>query len=260
LGVEERALAEITIITPHMNRPHLLKRAINSVLSQDFQDWEQWVLDNSTKVEYINKAESICRIDPRIKFFHRSFSKAERLEFYVEAHLRNEAYQLVDSRLIVFLSDDDTWTCEFLSTLVPAVDDSIWAVYCPMARVLEKPGEFPSVEGIHFPNITFDRLHSPKQLLDGGAVVHTTRLLEFLEQPFFLEDWEHAAYMDGVFLEKLACLTPIYPVTPLVLLQHRITEYSWFQNSQYGTRIPEGWYINPEGKHWKLWPGTNKLP
>jgi len=93
-------MPKVSVIIPTHNRPELLKRAINSVLAQTYQDFEIIVVDDGDiSAEDIVKSFS----DSRIRFIrhetpHRGGSAT-----------RNTGIQNATGEFIAFLDDDDEW-------------------------------------------------------------------------------------------------------------------------------------------------------
>jgi len=91
----------VSIIIPTQNRASLLKRAIQSVLNQTFQDFEIIIVDDNSK----DNTKEIIRLfkDKRIKYIYKS-----RLP-HNPASTRNEGIIKAKGKYIAFLDDDDEW-------------------------------------------------------------------------------------------------------------------------------------------------------
>jgi glycosyltransferase involved in cell wall biosynthesis len=104
----------VSVIIPTLNRPQLLKRAIASVLSQSFADFEVLVIDDSSTGD----ASSVVRSfnDPRIHYTKNQQKGANAA--------RNYGIQLSKDSLIAFLDDDDEWLPNKLRKQVDLLDRS----------------------------------------------------------------------------------------------------------------------------------------
>jgi glycosyltransferase involved in cell wall biosynthesis len=58
----------VSIIIPTYNRKDLLERAIKSVLTQTFLNWELIIVDDGSTDGTRDLVENFQRVDPRIKY------------------------------------------------------------------------------------------------------------------------------------------------------------------------------------------------
>jgi len=93
-------MLKVSVIIPTCNRPDLLPRAIKSVLSQIYQDFEIIVVDDGDK----RSAENVVRQfnDERIKYI-------KHVERKGGAAARNTGIKAAQGEFIAFLDDDDEW-------------------------------------------------------------------------------------------------------------------------------------------------------
>ena len=93
-------MPKVSVIIPTCNRPELLSRAIKSVLSQIYQDFEIIVVDDGDK----RSAENVVRQfkDNRIKYI-------KHVERKGGAAARNTGIKAAQGEFIAFLDDDDEW-------------------------------------------------------------------------------------------------------------------------------------------------------
>jgi glycosyltransferase involved in cell wall biosynthesis len=100
-------MPKVSIIIPTWNRPDLLPRAIKSVLSQVYQDFEIIIIDDGQK----KSAENIVRQfnDSRIRYIRHQEEEGG-------AAARNTGIKTAKADFIAFLDDDDEWVPEKLDT------------------------------------------------------------------------------------------------------------------------------------------------
>lgn len=89
----------ISIILPTYNRAELLPRAINSVISQTFVEWELIIWDDGSTDDTAALVKTYN--DNRIRYFFD--------ENHGAAYARNRAIEQAHSILLAFLDSDDEW-------------------------------------------------------------------------------------------------------------------------------------------------------
>ena len=106
---------KVSIIIPTCNRPNLIKRAINSVLKQTFQDFEIIIVDDGFK----ERAEKVVKNikDERIKYIQHEVNKGG-------GAARNTGIKATQGEYIAFLDDDDEWVLEKLGLQMSALENT----------------------------------------------------------------------------------------------------------------------------------------
>jgi glycosyltransferase involved in cell wall biosynthesis len=103
----------ISVHVPAHNYAHYLPEAIDSLLSQTFQDWEAIVIDDASTDA---TPEVLARIrDPRVRV-HRHDRCMKNIRTY------NEAIDLARGEFFVILSADDRYRPRFLQQVVESFD------------------------------------------------------------------------------------------------------------------------------------------
>lgn len=108
-------MKQVAIITRTKNRPLLLERALNSIVSQTYKDYVLVVVNDGGDKKPVE--ELIAKYSPRfsamseVKVMHNEKSKG------MEA-ASNRAIKSVDSKYVAIHDDDDTWAKEFLEITV----------------------------------------------------------------------------------------------------------------------------------------------
>jgi len=136
---------DISIITPTFNRAQVLKRAIDSVLTQTFENFEYLIIDDHSTD---TTAELLASYrDPRIRRFRLS-------EWQGANAARNLGIQYAQADWITFLDSDDAYFPQRL--------ENVWD------RIRTQPAvpHFLSSFQVHLPEkVVFCR--NPEKLLDG---------------------------------------------------------------------------------------------
>ncbi len=94
-----------TVVIPTHNRSILLKRAVESVLSQTFEDFELIVIDDHSTDDTASVVKSFT--DPRIRYLINQRTKGA-------CGARNTGIFSAKGKWVAFLDDDDVWLPEKL--------------------------------------------------------------------------------------------------------------------------------------------------
>jgi glycosyltransferase involved in cell wall biosynthesis len=92
----------VSVIVPTYNRAHLLPRALDSILRQDFKDFEVIVIDDGSTDATRDVVDSYVQVDPRVSLLVQPENAG------VSA-ARNRGMHQARGELIAFLDSDDEW-------------------------------------------------------------------------------------------------------------------------------------------------------
>jgi len=95
----------VSVLITTYNRSHLLRRAIDSVLMQDFRDFEIVVIDDCSTDDTPDIVASVD--DPRIRYIRNETNVGSKGGD--RAILRKFIYELMRGKYWVYLCDDDYW-------------------------------------------------------------------------------------------------------------------------------------------------------
>lgn len=101
-----------TVVMPTYNRPHLVHRAVRSVLSQSFADIELLIIDDAS--EDAPDLETVLSSDPRVQLYRNQHTLGA-------GGARNVALARARGRYVSFLDDDDEMLPEFLTSTYRAI-------------------------------------------------------------------------------------------------------------------------------------------
>ncbi len=99
---------QISIITPTFNRAHTISRAIESVIAQDYEDWEMIIVDDGSSDNTADVVRVFSDIDTRITYHYSENQGA--------AMARNLGASFASGRCITFLDSDDEYLPNHLSS------------------------------------------------------------------------------------------------------------------------------------------------
>jgi glycosyltransferase involved in cell wall biosynthesis len=128
----------VTAIIPTYNRCDFLSQTINSVLAQDYGDFEILVIDDGS---IDNTRQTIAEIkDNRIKYFHKNNGGA--------SSARNIGLKNAQGQFICFLDSDDLWPDNFLKTMINRLlkNPQYGAAYCMRTLLFEDGSTKPSYQ------------------------------------------------------------------------------------------------------------------
>jgi glycosyltransferase involved in cell wall biosynthesis len=165
----------ISIVMPTYNRPEHLKKAIDSVLSQTYENWELYIVgDNCPVLENVMNEY----FDKRIKWWNLEQNYGSG-----GATPRNYALKRgVVTEWVTYLDDDNTWTPTHLQSLIDCINEHPESSYVFSSMNIEgKP--------IYF--------KEPKRgRIDTSCVIHKTQLLykygywKDRNEAGYAHDWE----------------------------------------------------------------------
>ena len=100
--MKHKKVPQVSVIIPTFERPGLIRRAVNSVLEQTFQDFEVIVVDDNNPGEIKNQTHEVIRElnDERLRYIPSETNKGN-------AVARNTGINLAKGKYVAFLDDDD---------------------------------------------------------------------------------------------------------------------------------------------------------
>jgi len=213
-------MPKVSVIIPTHNRPELLKRAINSVLAQTYQDFEIIVVDDGDiSAEDIVKSFS----DSRIRFIrhetpHRGGSAT-----------RNTGIKNATGEFIAFLDDDDEWKKEKLAEQVAVLDNNkeVGLCFC-LVEAIDGFGR-----KLYISKTPKEGRLSPYRDLLKKAFIWTSSMVvrKSLLQPPFLFDETLPKNQEWDLTLRLAKTTDFYAISkPLVKLHIHGDQMGGFKN------------------------------
>jgi glycosyltransferase involved in cell wall biosynthesis len=151
----------LSVIIPTHNRANLLKKAIESVRAQTFQEMEIIIINDASTDETEQLLHDLIKIDARIKVISNPTSLGG-------SKSRNKGIFASQGEWIAFLDDDDIWLPEKIEQQLKALHSNPRAVAASCAFIANYP--FNIKKHITTPsNISVDNLLISNSL--GGASV-----------------------------------------------------------------------------------------
>jgi glycosyltransferase involved in cell wall biosynthesis len=205
--------AFISIIVPAFNRGFIIRRALDSILEQTYQDWEALVVNDGSTDDTSEVVREYARKDSRIQLLEHDRQKGAQAA-------RNTGLRAAKGQWIAFLDSDDRWLPHSLEARLKRIGNGLYQVVhsdcyilSPGSDNLERFG-VPRMEGwvyqelLRRPGPMFQALLvSKKALTDIGfldekivsyqewdTAIRLARYCsyEFIPEPTFIYDCRHA--------------------------------------------------------------------
>src|SRR5690554_947945 len=119
----------VTVYIPTYNRLELLKRAVKSVLDQDYSNIELIVVDDGSSDGTVDYLECVSQADQRVRYFVNEVNSGACVS-------RNKAIWAAKGEFITGLDDDDEFTSDRISSFVKSELIDKYSFLC--TRVLVK--------------------------------------------------------------------------------------------------------------------------
>ena len=194
----------VTVIIPTYNRGWILKEAIDSVLSQDFDDFELIVVDDGSTDNTDSILDEYARDIIILRQDNRGVSAA-----------RNAGIDFASGPLIAFLDSDDVWLPEKLASQVDFFNSNPDVLICQTQELWIRNGKRVNPKKRHekFSGMIFK--HSlPLCIVSPSAVMLKKKLLD---QTGVFDETLPACEDYDLWL-RISCRYPIFLIdTPLII-------------------------------------------
>jgi glycosyltransferase involved in cell wall biosynthesis len=184
----------VTVVMRTRDRPLFLERALGSVLSQTFGDFEAIVVNDGGDAAAVERAVA-KRDDPRVRMLHIAESSG------MEA-ASNRALRESDSTYVAIHDDDDTWAPGFLEQMTGLLDETgAMGAIGTTDRVVERVEDgrivrveqqrlFPELRFVNLYRMCLENYATPICFLYRRAALETIGYYD--EELLSAGDWEFA--------------------------------------------------------------------
>ncbi|MCJ8161548.1 glycosyltransferase family 2 protein [Acinetobacter zhairhuonensis] len=131
----------VSVIMPSFNSSLFIEKTINSVLSQNYSDWELIIIDDCSSDNSLSVIEKYIHQDNRIKLICLEKNSGA-------AVARNTGIQQAQGRFIAFLDSDDTWHPDKLNKQVTFMIENGYALTYTKYHKVNEVGDFLSTVNI----------------------------------------------------------------------------------------------------------------
>ena len=173
----------VSIIMPCHNGAKYIKEAINSVISQTYQNWELLVVDDNSVDDSSNIIESFVKMDSRIQLYKNLNCTG------LPASPRNLGIQNAHGRYIAFLDCDDKWFPTKLEQQVVLFDDKKCAIVFSYYKKMDENGVV-SKSIVKSPSIvSYNKLLNGDCIGNLTGVYDTEKVGKILQKEIHAEDY-----------------------------------------------------------------------
>jgi len=181
--MENNKMPLVSVIMPAYNAGRFLEEAVRSVMTQTVTDWELLILDDGSKDDTAQIAESLAAEDARIRFLPNERNMGV-------ARTRNRGFDLCRGQYVALLDSDDVWLPEKLEkqlALAQAAGADI--VYCSYgimdSRSLPSRADYLVANHVELKQLLLENCIGCSTVLLGRRVVDQYRF----EVDFYHEDY-----------------------------------------------------------------------
>ncbi len=121
-----------SIVIPTFNQGNLLKKAINSIMNQKFQNFEIIVIDNYSK----DNTKKIVKAFKKKKIIYKRLKNNG-----IISKSRNRGIKLSKGKWIAFLDSDDTWNKNKLEKVHQMIREKNFDVICNDEWIIKRGGQ-----------------------------------------------------------------------------------------------------------------------
>lgn len=194
----------ITTIIPTYKRPHMLKRAVYSVLKQNFQNFHVCVFDNASNDETEEIMQQVMKHDSRVKYHRHSQNIGMAANYEYALHQVKTPY-------FSLLSDDDVLLPSFYDIALKGFHGSQEIGFSAASSVImDKEGKIHDVPLAYWSKEGYYGI--PEGLLEmcGKFILPTTILFNREVLNAANPDWKNLMAWDSDFLLQIAAKYPIF--------------------------------------------------
>lgn len=215
----------ITCVLVSHDKPFYCKQAIDSVLKQSYLGWRLVVMDSGVLADQ----DYFQWDDERVKVVRTGETEDIRKTLAMAPWCFNEAYRrgLIEDGLVVYLCDDDLWYEDAFATFAEWFHPRWDACYASQDYGIDRPPGTTTITGERRALEIRGRCAYGYPLdchVDYAQLCIRRCVLERCQWP---EERVTQTHADGVFMERIGALTPIYPVPVKVSLNRRTSQSTY---------------------------------
>jgi len=226
---------KVSVVMPAYNAEKFVKAAVDSVLSQTYENLELLIIDDCSTDNTYNLLENIAMTDARIKLFKNEQNLGV-------ANTRNRGFELADGEYVALIDSDDIWRREKLEKQISVIEgQKADLVYCSYAFINEK-GQSMNKEYIVPEKTDFESL-----LRENVIGCSTVLISKNIYRKYrFLTDYYHEDYVLWLSILKEKYI--------FIGLKDVLVNYRVMENSRSGNKVKSAI------KRWNIYRDFLKIP
>lgn len=182
----------VSIIMPTFNREKIIKKAIDSVLNQSYDNWELIIVDDGSCDDTLNLLNSVS--NDKIRIFSYDENKGV-------AFARNTALKNASGKYVMYLDSDNQWDSRYVETMVGAFIELPQADAIYSGQLLYKDDKSDPY-AVRFGSFNMSLLHN-RNYIDISCFCHKRSIFDeiggFDENLTHLSDWDYILRISNNF-------------------------------------------------------------
>ncbi len=187
----------VSIIMPCFNEQKFLRRAIDSVLTQNYETWELLITDDHSSDNSLSIAQNYAKKDNRISVFTNTYAKGA-------PGAANTSLDHAQGRFVAFLDSDDQWKPFHLEKRIQHMLENNYAFTHSWHEVIDEDAQ---PRKSHTPKTTKKSYHS---LLGYNIIGSLTVIYDAEKTGMFRVPTIPTCYDFGMWLQILKKIDYIY--------------------------------------------------
>jgi len=190
-----------------------VRRAIESILNQTYQNFEIILLDDNSSDPKVLEILEKYKKHPKVKFYNSQIKEEDRLKECPYARQINIGLKMAIGKLIIYMCDDVEYLPHKLETMVKFLKrhPTVKVCYNQQKWIRQRTGEVIRI-------LKPDRiLRDPFGKVDHNSVMHYKSCIDKVG------NWGTSAFgvADALFWRKLGKEYPFYPIKEILEIHYR---------------------------------------